>query len=723
MFIVFIAGCDSTHSAVPAAEPPAGLVAGSQLLQNGGFEEGGNPAPRGWIRDMDRTGGKGSVESERDDPRSGQAALVLKPTQRNDKENPLAIAQIIPAAAWRGKHVEFSGFLAAEGGATAMLGMLTIAGGKASNLVIEAEAGSAWTQHKRVYAVPDDPAVQLVLTLMVNGTGGQARFDDLSVVPLMAGTAPAPAPAAAARKEVQAASLKATAEVDTLQVIRDIPRTLFGTNVEWRWNATALWQEKEERADPHLTALTRDLGVTLIRFPGGVYSDFYHWKKAIGPRARRAELKHEPGKDDKSRPNFGTDEALAFAQSVGAELLITVNAGTGTAAEAADWVRYVNARQLRVRYWEVGNELYIKGGSPTNSATIDPQTYAARFIEFARAMRAADPRIKIGAIGGENQGRYRLVSYPEWNRIVLQNAGREIDFLAVHNSYAPVGPEERLDVRTVYEAMLAAPLLIRRNLETLERQISQYAPDRAGKIDVAVTEWGPFFDVQFNSRYIDHSKTLGAALFTASAMKQFIESRATRIANFWMLHDWSVLGAIGSRNASFPATPEWFPTARYYAFQLYTKHFGEKLITTTVKAPTYDSEPVGWIDSVDDVPFLEIISSLSADGQHLYVMAINKHFDSPIETVITLRGFQPEGTAVVWSLTGSGIDAHTGTQIIRVPGLRIPTQAEDASHRRFTSGSPAEISMTSSSFSRAGSDFTYVFEARSVTSLVLRRAR
>ena len=69
--------------------------------------------------------------------------------------------------------------------------------------------------------------------------------------------------------------------------------------------------------------------MTVIRYPGGMFSDFYHWKDGIGPLDKRQLVKHEPGKDDKSRPFFGTEEVLKFAKDVGAEVWITTNAGTG----------------------------------------------------------------------------------------------------------------------------------------------------------------------------------------------------------------------------------------------------------------------------------------------------------------------------------------------------------------------------------------------------------
>lgn len=693
-----------------SAETPAG-----ELVKNGGFEEAGGQVPKGWTRDLDKTGDKGTVSMDGSRRHAGSASLRLQPNGRNGGEFPLALAQEIPAAGLFGKKIEFSAVLAAEGGAKAFVGMLSIVGGKPGNLVMLSHGGGEWVRQSQTYTVSADPSTRLFLTVWVDGKSGSAWFDDVSVA---AGGAPV------AREAPPAKALTASIEVDAAAPGRRIPRTLFGTNMEWRWNATYMWNEKAMKPDAEGTRLTRDLGVTLIRYPGGIYSDFYHWRDGIGPFDKRPQVVHEPGREDKSRPNFGTDEALAFAEQVGAELMITVNAGTGTAKEAADWVRYVNGKTLRVRYWEVGNELYIKDGSPVSRAsTIDPETYARRFREFAAAMRAADPRILIGAIGGENQGRYAVVGYPNWNRTVFEKAGDQIDFLSVHNAYAPLigdDDEKKRDLRTIYRAMVAAPANIARNLQTLARQIDQYAPGREGrKPFIAVTEWAPVFQWEHKGRYVDHPKTLGSALFAASAMKVFLESPQTQMANFWMLNDFSVLGWIGSRNGDFPPNPQWAPTARYYAFQMFSRHFGDQLVRYRADGPTFDSETVGLTEGVKSVPYLDVIASQSADGRNLYILAINRHFDSPIDATISVSGFRPKKDGTVVSLTGSGIDANTGTQVIRVPGLVWGNQVEDSQHRRFHRGSPEDVVFASRSLDVFAEKFAYRFPPHSVTSLVL----
>jgi alpha-N-arabinofuranosidase len=691
----------------------------AELVKNGGFEAAGAGLPGDWEQDLAQTGDKGRVSRDASRARSGEASLKLEPNSRNGGQFPLAIRQIIPAGAHRGKKVTISGALSSTNDTAAILGVLSLVKNAPSNPLMISHKGKAdgWEVKSSPYSIPNDPSVQLVLFCAADGQSGAAWFDDLSIATEGVPPASTPVPNEAPQEPMTAA-----AKVDAGSVIRDIPAGLFGGMVEWRWNGNLIWDEAADRLDPRLVKMARDLGVTVLRYPGGTYSDYYHWKDGVGPRPKRPVVKHELGSADESRPNFGTDEVLDLAGQIGGEVMITVNAGTGTASEAADWVRYVKDKKPEVRLWEVGNELYIDGGSEFAKAiTIGPEKYADRFLEFARAMRAADPDIRIAAIGGENFGKYAIVSYRDWNKTLLTKAAGEMDLLAVHNAYAPVVTDDRAPFEEVYAALFAAPTLIRRNLQTLEDQIRRYAPERAQHIKLAVTEWSPWFHVDWNNRYVDHNKTLGSALYVGSLFKAFLETPSLEVATFCHLNDLAGFGWIGTRDDAFPPRPDWAPTARYYALQMYSKHFGKRLVASTCSSPTFDSKALGYTEAVQGVPYVEVVSSLSEDANRLFIIGINKHATRAARTAISLEGFAPEATGTAWTLTGASMDANTGTKVLKVPGQKLARQVQAGDNPRFYMGGPGEITLDESKVTGVSEEFTYRVPARSIVSIMLTR--
>ena len=94
---------------------------------------------------------------------------------------------------------------------------------------------------------------------------------------------------------------------------------------------------------------------------------------------------------------------MGIARKVGASPIITVNYGSGTAAEAAAWVRYANfTKKYGVKYWELGNEI---PGDGTYGAQWEYNTkpkgataYADNIADYITRMKAADPGIKVGAV-------------------------------------------------------------------------------------------------------------------------------------------------------------------------------------------------------------------------------------------------------------------------------------------------------------------------------------
>ena len=142
--------------------------------------------------------------------------------------------------------------------------------------------------------------------------------------------------------------------------------------------------------------------------------------------------------------------------------MICLNAGSGTAEEAARWVEYCNgdaeetemgARRAEnghpepydVRYWEVGNEIY---GSWQVTWTT-PGGNADRYRRFHDAITAVDDDVEVFACGN------RLT---DWNEPVIEEL-REGDWLTDHvlvenHADASTDPVELFNAHTGLAATL-----------------------------------------------------------------------------------------------------------------------------------------------------------------------------------------------------------------------------------------------------------------------------
>jgi len=265
----------------------------------------------------------------------------------------------------------------------------------------------------------------------------------------------------------------------------------------------------------------------------------------------------------------------------------------------------------------------------------------------------------------------------------------------------------------VYRALVAYPKLVADNLRDINKDIETFAPAHAGRIKIAITEWGPLFAYDMKNRWIDHSKTLGSALFVASMLQTFLRADRLEMANFFKLTENGFMGWIGADGEPKPS---------FYALQLYTAHFGSRLIETATDVPTFDSRAMGLVDAVQQVPYLDVLGSLSGDGATLHLMVVNKDFNNPIDTEIQTVGFAPSTQAKAWTLTAASLDANNGKDL---PGFGLfwARQASAPDNPMFESGRPGTVALAESLVAGAGPSFRYAFAPRSVTAIELKRNR
>ena len=244
--------------------------------------------------------------------------------------------------------------------------------------------------------------------------------------------------------------------VDGSRVVNQRSPLLFGNSVIFggdsmgynKWVSDEEDYEEARRTWRRYLPEIRDLGPTILRYPGGLVANNFDWKQGIGPIGERNPDYGGPGIPQ----TFGTDEFLRYAEDVGAEAILVVNVSVaglrpGTVEAAADWVEYCNAPNdgsnpgggedwaaLRaanghpepygVAYWELGNEEVYPGW----------EDYADRVKDYSAAMKAVDPSIQLGVIrsGTGLDANIALADWLDYHDLMLDRAGHAFDFWSHH---------------------------------------------------------------------------------------------------------------------------------------------------------------------------------------------------------------------------------------------------------------------------------------------------
>jgi alpha-N-arabinofuranosidase len=161
-------------------------------------------------------------------------------------------------------------------------------------------------------------------------------------------TAP-PTAAEPARASVTARAAKADPPVILRISARNthgkVSPLLAGTNHRYMHNGYGSWDPRTDSPREKLIRGAREIGLNLIRFPGGSAANLYDWKQAIGPTEDRGcQVNGKWGQPRIPAGEYGVLEHMRLARNMGAQTHITVPFVTETPADAADWVEYLNAR-------------------------------------------------------------------------------------------------------------------------------------------------------------------------------------------------------------------------------------------------------------------------------------------------------------------------------------------------------------------------------------------
>jgi alpha-N-arabinofuranosidase len=243
---------------------------------------------------------------------------------------------------------------------------------------------------------------------------------------------------------------QATIALDPAFTIAPVSRRTFGSFVEHlgRCVYTGIYEPEHPTADPDgfrgdVLDLTRELGVSTVRYPGGNFVSGYRWEDGIGPRDRRP-VRRELAWHTIETNEVGIDEFVAWCRRAGVEPMMAVNLGTRGVAEALDLLEYANhpdgthlsQRRIaggavephNIRMWCLGNEMDGSWQIGNKNAA----EYGRLAAQTARAMRMSDPDLELVVCGSSGAG---MPTFGGWEAEVLTESYDVVDYISLHAYY------------------------------------------------------------------------------------------------------------------------------------------------------------------------------------------------------------------------------------------------------------------------------------------------
>jgi alpha-L-arabinofuranosidase len=434
----------------------------------------------------------------------------------------------------------------------------------------------------------------------------------------------------------------------------------------------ASWDHTKDEWRPDLVELTKELAPGMMRW-GGLFSAYYRWREAVGPRAGRKPMLNLNWGGVESN-QVGTAEFVDFCRRVGTDPLMCVNfeaegykpwavnskgnVRAGDAKEAAQWVDYCNnpdnqerighgfREPLPIKVWQIGNE------TSYSDQRFDKAAAVAKTVEFARAMRKADPTIKL--IGWGDSG---------WAKDMIEGAGEHLDYVAFHSLFDPARPdpksplrgnEYRKDPAATWDALMNGYKIHERKLLEVRQQVESY------KKPLALTEC--HYTPQGRNRCEVLSSWAAGVSYARFLNLHERHGDVLKIAN---LGDFC--GTRWQTNAVMLPTPSGrafaMPVAKVMA--LYGKHSGQRFLRVT-----------------DAPPDLDITASRTGDTVFLHVINTNR----------------TQSRAAKLAVAGMSVGQGTAFTIAAEPEFEIMAEMRDPMRvREAKLAAPAAVSFPAAS--------------------------
>lgn len=475
----------------------------------------------------------------------------------------------------------------------------------------------------------------------------------------------------AAAQSSSTANEPARVFIDTRRTVAPIDRNLFGSFLEQLGRAIyqGVYDPGSKLSDAagyrkDVMDEVRQLGVPIIRYPGGNFVSGYNWLDGVGPKDDRRRVLDKAWNSVNSN-QFGTNEFLAWVRDVGTEPLLAVNLGTGTPEEAAALVEYCNvekgtrwselrrkhgvAQPYKVQRWCLGNEM----DGPWQIGHMTATEYGLKAADAGRQMRYVDRSLQLVACG--SSGPF-MPTYLEWDREVLEQCYEYVDAISLHR-YFENGPEPGGD----------SSKFVAQNL-SMERQIAEVTAvcdmvrgrkRSAKRLWLSFDEWNVWYRARTGDAVNGHEQeaphlleeiyNLEDALLVGGLLNSLIRN-ADRVKLACLAQLINVIAPIMTNENGL------FRQTIYYPYSWALQYARGSVLNLLVESPTYDVSGMG------QVPYLDIAGTVSPEDGKISIFILNRDLSKPHAVEINWQDRAPSGVLAAFILTGDDLKASNSFQ-------------------------------------------------------------
>jgi alpha-N-arabinofuranosidase len=431
--------------------------------------------------------------------------------------------------------------------------------------------------------------------------------------------------------------LRATLTLHPDLRVGEVPPRLFGSFVEHmgRCLYTGIYEPGHPTADEDgfradVMALTRELGVTTVRYPGGNFVSGYRWEDGVGPvgeRPTRLDLAWHSVESNQ----VGLNEFMRWAARADVEPMMAVNLGTRGVRDAVRLLEYANhpggteLSDLRrrhgadkpheVRMWCLGNEM----DGPWQIGHKTAAEYGRLAAETARAMRMLDPSLELVVCGSSSAS---MPTFGDWESEVLDLTIDLVDHISLHAYYEPFDGD--------VDSFLASGASMDRFIEDVVAIADSVAARRGIRksINLSFDEWnvwkqadrrapGPPADWVAAPAISEEQYDVTDAVVVGGLLISLLR-HCDRVSAACL----SLLTNVSAPIRTLPGGPAWRQTT-FHPFALTAAHARGEVLRTQVDASVLDTARHG------EVSVIDAVATRTAEEVALFV--VNRHRTEPVE--------------------------------------------------------------------------------------------